>query len=124
MRLQNVSGLSVQNSDYDYNLWVSPRVWTLATKALKRLGIGSLARATTYRLTIGRLELFLIDSARPDYVTLAVAENSRIMHNWTSAERKRYLDAKRGLEHLSGFERKQAKANLALMFGLSAEPYR
>ena len=124
MQIVNVSSIArVNGSDLDYNLWLSSRGWTWATWALRRLGIGKLARMRAYSVTIGRLELFILDASRPDYVSLAVQESARLQRLWTESERMRYVQAKRAIAHLENGERKTTKAKLALEFGLSPEPY-
>ena len=125
MQIVNVSSIArVNGSDLDYSLWLSSWAWQWATRALGRLGIGRLARMRAYSVTIGRLELFILDQDRPDYVSIAAQENARIQRNWTSAERARFLAAKGKIAHLENGERKAAKAQLALEFGLSPEPYK
>lgn len=124
MKIVNVSSIArVNGSDFDVNCWLTSRAWTWATWALERLGIGKLARTCAYSLTIGRLELYILDHSRPDYVSLTVQENARIQRNWTSTERARYVQSKRAIAHLANGERKRAKAQLALEFGLNPEPY-
>jgi len=125
MKLVNVSSIAkVNGSDLDVNCWLTSRAWAWATWALGRLGIGRLARMRAYSVTIGRLELYILDASRPDYVSIAVQDNARLQRLWTSAERARFLAAKGKIAHLENGERKAAKAQLALEFGLSPEPYK
>ena len=124
MRLQNVSGLAVKGSDIDYNLWLASRTWELVTGILARLRIGQMKRARAYVIEVGRLEIFIVDRDRPDYVTLIVEENARTQREWTRAEKDRFVAAKRQIENLENGERKAAKELLVEQFGLCNEPYR
>jgi hypothetical protein len=128
MSIKNVSGRArTAGSDYDLEVWLCGWLWHLLTQACEWLGLGSFKRPLTYRLhlLVGTLdvELFLIDRQRPDAVTVAAGNNVRLQWTWDAATFAAYCAAKAQIAHLSGCARKQAKAVLAMQFGLDPIVY-
>ncbi len=128
MIVKNVSGRArTAGSDYDLEVWFCGWIWHLLTRLCGRLNVGGFKRPLTYRLhlLVGILdvELFLIDRVHPDTVTVAAGNNARIQWTWDATTFAAYCAAKEQIAHLSGYERKQAKAVLAVQFGLDPIVY-
>jgi len=87
------------------------------------LRIGKAVRPTAYRIALGNAELFLINEGDVDVVTLALHSNLAIMRGWDAETKASYVQAKCSLAHLSGLARKQAKAMLAIQYGLNPVVY-
>ncbi len=122
--LRNVSSpFVVANSDTDLEAWMPSWAWTLLTAVLATLGIGHAKRDRTYRVAWGNTELFLIDSSRPDGVTIALSHNLATMRTWDSATAATYMEWKQLLSSLCGVERKAAKAAVARLFSLDSSVY-
>ena len=128
MRFKNVSGRArTAGSDYDLEVWLNGWLWHLLTRMCSRVGLGGFKRPLTYRLHIlvGTLdvELFLVDRENPDVVTVAAGNNIRIQWMWDEAVFAAYCMAKAAISHLVDYERKHAKAVLAVQFGLDPIVY-
>ena len=124
MILQNVSGpIHTMGSDLDVNLILCPQAWRIVTRLLARLRMSYKMRNVAYRVECGQVEFFILDKENLDLTSLALQENHRIMTLWTTGEKSRYSQEKTKLAHMTGQERKRAKADLARLFGLSTLPY-
>jgi len=124
MHIRNVSGVvRTEGSDYDIDIWLQPVVWNVATKTLELFHIGSWRRPETYRIALGDVEAFLVNEQKPDAITLTVESNIDTQRAWDWMTLVGYTHAKRRMSHLSGVQRKQAKAQLASRYGLSPAVY-
>lgn len=122
--LRNVSSpYRTAGSDVDLELWLSATLFEIVVAVLDTLGIGGYKRSRTYRIAFGNVELFVIDASAPDEVTLALQSNLRTMRNWDNSTSACYAEWKSTLSHLSGVQRKVAKAAVARMFGLNPIVY-
>lgn len=122
--LRNVSSpFRTVGSDVDLELWLSTTLFEIVVAVLDTLGIGGYKRSKTYRLSFGKVELFLIDASAPDEVTLALAHNLAVMRSWNSDTAALYLKCKAQLDYLQGQPRKQYKAVLGKMFSLNPIVY-
>ncbi|MCK9599806.1 MAG: hypothetical protein M0R06_12255 [Sphaerochaeta sp.] len=122
--LRNVSSpYRTSGSDIDLELWLSATLFEIVVAVLDTLGVGGYKRSKTYRLSCGKVELFLIDASAPDEVTLALQHNLRTMRGWDAVVAAQYLAQKSLIAHLTGTDRKHAKAQLAVAFGLNPIVY-
>jgi hypothetical protein len=120
--LRNVSSpFRTAGSDVDLELWLSATLFEIVVAVLDTLGIGGYKRSKTYRLSFGKVELFLIDASNPDEVTLALAHNLSVMRSWDAATAELYLKCKVQNDVLS--HSKAYKAAMAKMFGLNPIVY-
>jgi hypothetical protein len=124
VQFKNVSSpFAVSGSDTDLELWMPAGLWAFVVAVLATLGLGHLKRSRTYRIACGSVELFLIDATQPDEVTIALAHNLATMREWGAVAKAQYLSAKESVAHLQGTDRKHAKADLAVRFGLNPIVY-
>jgi hypothetical protein len=112
------SPIRTQNSDYDFQVW-SHTIYSLAKKIFGEYKTGSV-RLSFFNDTI---EIFLVSTVNPDSYAIVALENNRKMKNWDADTITAYATEKAKIAHLTGKERKQAKAILAEKFGLNPSVY-
>lgn len=123
--VRNVSSpFTVAGSDVDLEWWMPTWCWSMITALFAALHIGHAKRSKTYRVELSPLcEMFFIDADAPDEVTLALQHNLATMRGWDEAGKAAYLAAKERISDLQGPDRKHAKAELAVRFGLNPIVY-
>lgn len=125
MQLKNVSSpFRTQNSDYDLQAELPSFLFDVVTKFCQTVGIGAMKRDSVYRIELSStIEVFILPSDHSDMVTFALENNLVTMKNWNTEIKLNYLEEKAKIANLQGKERKMAKAQLALRFGLNPVVY-
>ena len=124
--IENVSSpFAVPGSDVDYNVYVGPGDWAALTEVFEDEGFGELVRPGVWRVEPAQdVEVFICTSGVPyDDLSRVVCRNVAAMKMWPQEIAFRYENEKMRISHLRGWERKRAKAELAVRFGLDPSPY-
>lgn len=122
--IRNVSSpFRTSGSDIDLEVRTASWLWQMLVRALSWLGVGRFKRSTAYVVSSGNVEVFVLDMANLDDVTLALEINLAKMRSWSSETASSYLRSKEAISALRGAERKQAKAALAVRYGLNPVVY-
>ena len=122
--IKNVSSpFRTSGSDIDLEVRAVSWLWQMLVRALSWLEVGRFKRSTAYVVSGGNVEVFVLDSANLDDVTLALEINLAKRRSWSSETASSYLRSKEAISGLRGVERKQAKASLAVRYGLNPVVY-